>query len=40
MFTLNTKVTQLLNIVIEINAASIDDFVKQYSYENRKIVEI
>lgn len=40
MFTLNTKVTQLLNIIIEINAASTDNFIKQYSYKSRKIVGI
>lgn len=38
IFALNTKVTQLLNIVLKINAANAGNLVKQYSCENEGAV--
>lgn len=39
VFALNTRVIQLLDIVIEVNTASAGDLVKQYSRKSREIVE-
>ena len=38
MFALNTRVTQLLDVVIEVNAASAGDLVEQCSRESGGVV--